>query len=78
MYKRQNKPIDVANTLTVEMSLPAKDLGPITRQVVKLSPGHYVVDGDELSLAGDWTITLSVRTSDFTEERTTFPVTISK
>jgi len=73
-----NKPIDVANTLTVEMSLPAKDLGPITRQVVKLSPGHYVVDGDELSLAGDWTITLSVRTSDFTEERTTFPVTISK
>ena len=73
-----NKPIDVANTLTVEMSLPEKDLGPITRQVVKLSPGHYVVDGDELSLAGDWTITLSVRTSDFAEERTTFPVTISK
>jgi copper transport protein len=73
-----NKPIDVANTLTVEMSLPEKDLGPITRQVVKLSPGHYVVDGDELSLAGDWTVTLSVRTSDFTEERTTFPVTIAK
>jgi copper transport protein len=72
------KPVDVANTLTVEMSLPEKDLGPITRQVLKLSPGHYVLDGDELSLAGDWTITLAVRTSDFAEERTSFQIPISK
>ncbi len=72
------KPLDVANTLTIELSLPEKDLGPITRQVVKVSTGHYVLDGDELSLAGDWTITLAVRTSDFTEERTTFQVPISK
>jgi hypothetical protein len=72
------KPVDVANTLTIELSLPSKDLGPITRQVVKVSTGHYVLDGDELSLAGDWTITLAVRTSDFTEERTTFQVPVSK
>ena len=72
------KPLDVANTLTIELSLPAKDLGPITRQVVKISTGHYVLEGDELSLAGDWTITLAVRTSDFTEERTTFQVPVSK
>ena len=75
---QQGKPVDVADTLTVEMSLPAKDLGPITRQVLKLSPGHYVLEGDELSLAGDWTIVLSVRTSDFTEERSSFSVTITK
>ena len=37
------RPLDVADTLTVEMSLPAKDLGPITRQVLKVSPGHYVL-----------------------------------
>jgi copper transport protein len=72
------KPVDVANTLTIELSLPSKDLGPITRQVVKVSTGHYVLDGDELSLAGDWNITLAVRTSDFTEERTTFQVPISE
>jgi copper transport protein len=72
------KPVDVANTLTIEMSLPEKDLGPVTRQVVKISPGHYVLEGDELSLAGAWTITLAVRTSDFSEERTTFQVQISK
>ena len=71
------KPVDVANTLTIELSLPAKDLGPITRQVVKLSPGHYVLEGDELSLAGEWTITLAVRTSDFAEERTSFQVPVS-
>ena len=72
------KPLDVANTLTIELSLPSKDLGPITRQVVKISTGHYVLEGDELSLAGDWTITLAVRTSDFTEERTTFQVPVSQ
>jgi copper transport protein len=72
------KPVDVADTLTVEMSLPAKDLAPISRQVVKISPGHYVLEGDELSLAGEWTITLAVRTSDFSEERTSFQVPISK
>lgn len=72
------KPVDVANTLTVELSLPEKGLGPITRQVVKISPGHYVLEGDEMSLAGTWTVTLAVRTSDFSEERTTFPVSISK
>jgi len=71
------QPLDVADTLTVEMSLPARDLGPITRQVLKLSPGHYVLEGDELSLAGDWTIVLAVRTSDFTEERTSFAVNIA-
>ena len=58
-------------------SLPDKQLGPLTRQVVKISPGHYVLQGDELSIAGDWTITLAVRTSDFTEERTTFTVPIT-
>ena len=72
------KPLDVADTLTVEMSLPAKQLGPLTRQVVKISPGHYVLEGDEMSIGGDWTVTLAVRTSDFTEERTSFVIPIAK
>lgn len=72
------RPLDVADTLTVEMSLPAKQLGPLTRQVVKISPGHFVLEGDEMSIGGEWTITLGVRTSDFTEERTTFVIPISQ
>lgn len=72
------KPLDVADTLTVEMSLPDKQLGPLTRQVVKISPGHFVLEGDEMSIGGEWTIVLGVRTSDFTEERTTFVIPIAK
>jgi copper transport protein len=72
------KPLDVADTLTVEMSLPDKQIGPLTRQVVKISPGHYVLEGDEMSIGGDWTVTLAVRTSDFTEERTSFVIPIAK
>jgi copper transport protein len=72
------RPVDVATTLTVEMSLPEKQLGPITRDVVKIAPGHYVLVGDELSLAGQWTVTVAVRVSDFTEQRNSFQVPISR
>ena len=77
-YDDSGRPVDVANTIEIEMSLPDKDLGPITRQVAKVSPGHFILEGDELSLAGDWTITLVARTSDFSEERTSFGVHVSK
>jgi copper transport protein len=72
------QPLDVANTMTVEFSLPSADLAPITRQVVKSGPGRFVLQGRELSLAGTWTVTLAVRTGDFTEQRTSFEVPITR
>ncbi len=72
------RPIDVANSISVEFSLPSADLGPITREVLKAGPGHYVIEGTELSIAGEWTITLSARTGDFTEQRTDFQVSIPR
>jgi len=71
------RPVDVAPTATVEMSLPSRDLGPLTRQVLKISPGHFILEGDELSLPGEWTVTIGVRTDDFTEQRTSFTVPIA-
>jgi copper transport protein len=72
------KPIDVANTLNIEFSLPAADLAAISRQTAKAGPGHFIYTGPELSIAGTWTLTLVARTSDFSEQRTSFQVPIRR
>ena len=70
------KPIDVANTLTIEFSLPSAELAAISRQTAKAGPGHFIYTGPELSISGTWTVTVVARTSDFSEQRTTFSVPI--
>jgi len=70
------KPIDVSNTLNIEFSLPSADLAAISRQTAKAGPGHFIYTGPELSILGTWTVTLVARTSDFSEQRTTFQVPI--
>ena len=71
-------PVDLASTLTVELTLPEQDLGPIQREVLKSGPGQFVLEGNELSLPGDWQISVSARTSDFTEQSTTFTVPVRR
>ncbi len=69
-------PVDVANTLRAEFTLPSAQLGPIAREVVKVGPGTFVLEGSELSIPGEWEIDLVVRPSDFREVRTPFIVDI--
>jgi len=71
------QPVDIATDLTFEFTLPAQQLGPLARSVVKSGPGSFVLQGSELSLPGTWQITLAVRVSDFREVRTPFTVEIS-
>jgi copper transport protein len=72
------QPVTVANTMTIEFSQPAAGLEPITRQVSAASPGLFVYEGNELSIPGDWTITVAIRTGDFSEQRTTFEVPVRR
>jgi copper transport protein len=71
------EPLDVANSLRVEFSLPDAELGPISREVVKTGPGSFVMQGAELSIPGAWQVTLVVRPSDFREVRSPFTVEVS-
>jgi hypothetical protein len=50
------------------MSLPAADLGPITRETLRAGPAHFQLDGDDLAVAGTWTIEIQARIDRFTEE----------
>jgi copper transport protein len=71
------QPLDIANDLRVELSLPDRGIGPLARSVVKNGPGSFVLQGSELSLPGTWRITLAVRPSDFREVRTPLQVEVS-
>jgi copper transport protein len=71
------RPIDVANTLTIDFALPAAELSAITRQTAKVGPGHFIYSGPELSIVGIWTVTLVARTGDFSQQRNSFQVPIN-
>ena len=62
--------------LRVTAALPAKGIAAITLNPHVAGPGHYVVDGASLSVAGDWTISVTDRVSDFDEYATNFTVPI--
>ena len=72
------QPINVANSMSIEFSQPSAGLEPITRQVQASEPGVFVIQGNELSIPGTWTITIAVRTGDFTEQRTSFEVPVRR
>ena len=62
--------------LTAEAALPARDIAPLELQARKAGPGHYVIGGAPLAPAGDWTLQIVARVSDFDEFRTRFVVPI--
>jgi copper transport protein len=76
MYDPDDRPADLADTLTMELSLPAAQLGPIEREATRAGPAHLQLNGDDLAVAGDWTIELKLRVDRFTEVtgETTVPV----
>jgi copper transport protein len=72
------QPLDVANSMTIEFSQPSAGLEPITRRVPASEPGVFTIQGNEFSIPGTWTVTIAVRTGDFTEQRTSFEVPVRR
>lgn len=63
--------------VTMELSLPEQDIGPIERVPVVTGPGHWVLSGRELALPGTWEITARFRIDRFTEASVTVPVIVA-
>lgn len=62
----------------LELSLPERGIGPITKATQAAGPGHFILDGTpDLAVAGTWTITVKTRVSDFTADSTSFQVPIT-
>jgi copper transport protein len=67
---------DATRELTVTAALPDRGIAPIGLSARKAGPGHYVVTGAPLSPAGDWSVEVAARITEFDELRTTFTVPI--
>ncbi|MGW8883360.1 copper resistance CopC/CopD family protein [Streptomyces sp. NPDC055749] len=57
------KPLDVPE-VKVALTLKSKDIGPLPVVPDRLTEGHWTADGVQIPMAGDWTIAVTVRTSD--------------
>jgi copper transport protein len=62
--------------ITVSLTEPAQEIGPLDVDLEPAGPGHYVGDGMTIPGAGTWTLAVSVRIDEFTATtaRTDFPV----
>lgn len=62
---------------TVIFRMPSRDIGPIEVEGNRLAPGHYVVQGRQLSVPGEWQLEVVLQTGLFDEQRTTVSVTVN-
>jgi copper transport protein len=67
-----------ADEARVSASLPTNGIGPLRLRTELAGPGHYVVPGADLPLAGTWHLELAVRRGEFDEWTATFDVPIRK
>ncbi len=63
--------VAVTGAVTLEMSMPARELGPLVRTPQFVGPGHYLHQGSELTISGVWEITVRLGVSEFAEESAT-------
>jgi copper transport protein len=71
------RPAALAQSVTLELSLDANQIGPIKRQPFVAGPGHYQLDGSDLSVSGTWTIVVRAQVSQFREDAAKFDVTVN-
>jgi copper transport protein len=70
-------PVDTMQSVGLYLTLPAKNVGPLVENMPKVGPGHYQLSTPDLSIAGDWTVTLQVRVDEFTQKDVDFQDTVS-
>jgi len=60
----------------VSFSQPALDVGPLEGRVSPAGAGHFVVDGIDLPLAGEWVVKVTVQPDRFSKLEAEIPVRI--
>ncbi|MER5883815.1 copper resistance protein CopC [Streptomyces sp. NPDC001941] len=63
VVRPDGKPLDVPE-LKVSFTLKAKDIGPLPVVPDRITTGHWAANGVQIPMAGDWTLQVTVRTSD--------------
>jgi copper transport protein len=66
-FDPEGRPVELADTIDLELSLPSAQIGPIARTATRAGPAHAQLNGDDLAVPGTWQITVRVRIDRFTE-----------
>jgi copper transport protein len=77
LFDEEGRPADLADSVELDLALPAADLGPITRTATRAGPAHLQLDTTDLAVGGTWTITVRLKTDRFTEISATAEVPIA-
>lgn len=65
-----------ATEMRILFTMPEEDIGPIVARGKKLAPGHFFIQGNQLSVPGEWRLEVVVRVSRFEEKRTSFVIEV--
>ena len=76
-FDPEGRPVDLAESIELELSLPAADIGPLVRTATRAGPAHAQLNGDDLAIAGRWEITVRLRTDRFNEATGTAEVPVA-
>ncbi len=77
LTNRSGQPTNV-DEATVAATLASRQIGPLRLAAHPAGPGHFVVHGAQLALAGDWQLRIETRRGDFDAATTTVSVPIRK
>jgi copper transport protein len=63
-------PVEI-RSMRVRFEQPERDIGPIFARARRLAPGHFAVQGHQLSVAGEWRLEVLALIDKFTQQRAT-------
>jgi copper transport protein len=69
-------PFTQAKEVTVDATQTDAQIGPIPQKIHVTRPGRYTVQGVQLGVPGNWTVTVTIRTSRFDEYEAKFGVSV--
>ena len=77
LFDPDGRPADIVEGITVELSLPASGIGPLSRAADRAGPAHFQLESSDLAVAGTWEIVLQARIDRFSQETATLDVPIA-
>ena len=72
------RPDDSLEKMTLRMSLPSKEVGPIEQVMEDAGPGHWSLVSSDFTIAGQWDVTAVAQVSKFEDQTATITVPIGR
>ncbi len=76
LFTADGRTADDIEDITVGLSMPSKDIGPIEREPTPTGPGHWTLTNAQLPIAGRWIVTVDAAISEFDEATVDIPIDV--